>query len=272
MKLLIDGDIVAYRAAASCMLSKKKIEAGQTEEESSPIAQFRAASMVESIIDFCRGGPYKMFLSGGNNFRHHIYPNYKANRRNAPKPPHLEDVRASLVIDFKAVVTDGYEADDAIMMEWDPEDTIICSNDKDFKANAWGRHYNFTVADEHKTIEYITQNERDNNFFIQMLMGDKSDNIVGPLGFDAKKKAAVFLSKHEGKSHGEVLAIAYEKAFGEDAQKWHRMNYRLLRLLRQEAELEKIYDEKERNLYPELQGEGEELPEESLIYDPVYPS
>lgn len=164
---LIDGDIVAYRCAAS---------AEKNEEE---VAFIRASRQLQDIISVTDADEIKLFLSGSNNFRYALYPEYKANRKDMVRPKHLQRVREYLVLKWGAVVCDGYEADDALGME-NGSERVVCSIDKDLKQLA-GLHYNFVA----NTFEEVNEIEGWRNFYRQLILGDKADNIPG---FDGKSR------------------------------------------------------------------------------------
>ncbi len=264
---MIDGDIVAFRAAASCLLSKKKQKEGQTEPESVGIAISRGRQCVQAILEHLQTQDYLLFLSGADNFRYDIYPAYKQHRKDVPKPPHLNRVREDLLSYFRnTIISENVEADDDMIIHHDPDHTILCSNDKDFKANGWGKHYNFTLDKDFRQVVSITPGEMDYNFMIQMLMGDKADNIIGPFGFQAKvtvQKHLDTLAQEGCIEPQDIIDESYKRAYGDEADKIQLLNYRLLRLLRSKDELATIYEEKNQNKYPCWESEGEESTEES---------
>lgn len=192
MLALIDGDIVAYRCAASA------------EHVGKNIAVARVEQMVTQILDDTHSNAYAIFLSGDTNFRKVTYPEYKQNRVDMVKPKYLNDCLQYLALHWNADITDGYEADDALGIEqtrlndqagmWDDKGTktnavesIICSIDKDL-LQIPGYHYNIvsrnsTVMPPHQALF---------NFYVQMLMGDRADNIPGYDG-TARVKVPKFL-------------------------------------------------------------------------------
>lgn len=178
---LIDADIVAYRCAAA------------TENDTEDIACFQVTEMMNRILHETNAMQYKAFLTGSNNFRYGIYPDYKANRKDTVKPRHLEAVRAHLVSTWKAAVTDGIEADDALGIEQcsiHDGDSVVCSIDKDLLMLP-GKHYNF-VKGEGRMVSPL---EGLRHFYGQLILGDRSDNIPG---FDGKMRLKVpkFLEEH----------------------------------------------------------------------------
>ena len=175
---LIDGDIVAYRCAASCQ--KKGVTVEPVE-----VAILRAEELMQRILYETASEFYYPYLTGSNNFRLKYNPEYKANRKDFKKPEWLEQVREHLVVHWNAQVSDGCEADDlmAIQQTKQSDETIICTIDKDL-LQVPGRHYNF-VKSEFKTISPF---EGRFNFYWQFIMGDTSDNIFG---FDGKARQTI---------------------------------------------------------------------------------
>lgn len=163
-KAHIDGDIVCYRCAAA------------TENDDVNIACWQTGEMIRRILHETNAVGYNIFLTGANNFRYDIYPDYKANRKDMKRPLHLEAVREYLVTYWNAKVTDGYEADDAMGIEQclEPEGSIICSIDKDMLMIP-GWHYNFVKQEQ----RMVSPQDGMRHLYWQALMGDKSDNIPG---------------------------------------------------------------------------------------------
>lgn len=170
---LVDGDIVCYRCAAA------------TENETEDIAKWQVSEMMNRILYETDAVGYKCFLTGSDNFRYSIYPNYKANRRDMQRPKWLQHVREHLVAVWNATVTDTIEADDAMgIAQMDADgDTCIASIDKDMLMIP-GQHYNF-VKQEFRTISPL---EGLRNFYRQLILGDRSDNIPG---YDSKMRQKV---------------------------------------------------------------------------------
>jgi DNA polymerase-1 len=166
---LVDGDIVAFRVAAA------------SEDTDLEIANLRADKLMGDILFLTDAKDYKVFLTGRNNFRKEIYPEYKANRKDKPKPRHLQDIREFLIHHWFATVTEGCEADDLLGVN-QTEDTIICSIDKDL-LQIPGQHYNW-VKDERTTQTEIGGLR---SFYNQLLQGDRGDNVPGITGIGPKK-------------------------------------------------------------------------------------
>lgn len=183
MKALLDGDIYAFRSASSA------------ENEDVGIAIYRMEEMIDNTLAAVGAEEFSIFLSGENNFRYDIYPEYKANRT-APKPRHLKTLKDYLIERYKAEVSDGCEADDLLgITQCSSQDTIICSLDKDLRMIP-GNHYSFEIRGksslgkewvkeaEHVCIEPF---EGLKKFYTQILTGDSTDNIKGAAGIGKVK-------------------------------------------------------------------------------------
>lgn len=162
MIALIDSDLVTFRCAASA------------ESEPEDIAILRVDKLMRDIIQAVEAESYVSFLTGPGNFRKNINPEYKANRKDKPLPIHLNACRQFLIEEWNTKVTEGYEADDALGIEQQVEESVICSLDKDLDQIP-GYHYNW-VSGEMYTVSEL---EGIKHFWKQMLIGDRADNIFG---------------------------------------------------------------------------------------------
>ena len=124
-----------------------------------------------------------MFLTGKNNFRKRINPQYKANRKDTIPPIYLQQCRDFLIQEWNAEVSEGCEADDELGIA-QGESTILCTLDKDLDMIP-GLHYNWM----HNNIYEVSELEGLQFFYKQLLIGDRSDNIFGVDGI-GKVKAA----------------------------------------------------------------------------------
>ena len=212
MKALIDADIVAYRVA--CTLQ---------EDDAEDFVYARAEDLVDQILVNTEATEYRLFLTGKNNFRYSIYPEYKAHRP-TEKPFWLEKCRQYLIATFNAEVIDGQEADDALGIA-QTEDTIICSIDKDLLMIP-GRHYNF-VKDE---FQEVTNDSGMRHFYMQCLTGDRSDNIKGIEKIGPKKAEKILA----GCVTEQELFNAVRDAYSNDEE--FLMNGRVLWIRRKENE------------------------------------
>lgn len=172
---IFDGDSVAYASSGPVK-----------EDEPISFALQNCKRSIEAIVDkFDRGLEIQLYLTGSGNFREQVatIQPYKGNRTQ-PKPPYLPDVRQYMVEIWRATVVDGKEADDQVAIEYlkDPANRCIVSIDKDLDQIP-GNHYNYR-----KDLFYeVSEAEAAYNFWVQVLAGDRVDNIRGIPGIGPKK-------------------------------------------------------------------------------------
>jgi len=199
-KALIDGDIVAYRTAAA------------SEETDREICLLRLDRMVQEILHTTEADTYEIYISGDDNFRYKVFPDYKANRKDVIRPKWLQDCRQYLVTEWNAKFAHGCEADDLLGINQDksekqPFTTVICTIDKDL-LQVPGWHYNF-VKNEWYEVDYFGGLKR---FYEQLLKGDRSDGIPGIRGL-GDKRAAMML---EGCETEQEMFDICRQAYNDD--------------------------------------------------------
>jgi 5'-3' exonuclease len=136
-----------------------------------------------------------------------------------------------LLKEWDAKFCHGYEADDAIGINHNPENTVVVSIDKDMKQLP-GEHYNFVKYE----WEIIDEDTAEFNFWCQMLIGDSTDNVRGVDGI-GKAKAPRILTGMSKEQMYETVKNLYN-----DDERF-LMNFRLLRILRSPVEYERILEE-----------------------------
>lgn len=225
-KLLIDYDILKYRYGFA---AQKKLEDGTLEIEPEQKVIDALQYGIRRMLQMSGCDEYVGYLSGPTNFRYDIDPEYKANRKDAEKPFHYENIHNYLVEVHGAIVTDGDEADDAIARHYEsaPEGTyIIASVDKDFKQIS-GLHYDIVK----ETLTYVDPFSAAFHFWCQMLTGDRVDNVKGiPKIGPVRAKKALEHCKDEDEM-ADAVARIYRDTYGEEG--WLRAfdkNYALLKL------------------------------------------
>ena len=188
MKIIFDADSLIY---ASCFKSKKDRLNKEDLYETDIVKSFDKFSdsfskliehlddivLVEDVV-FCNGSK--------NNFRNQITDTYKANRT-SKRPPILSELHDVVKLSYNSVYGDGVETDDVVATLWAEEvekngvDSVaIMSLDKDYKQfPCWFFDYHYKRRELYK----ITQEEADNNFYSQMIIGDTADNINYCKGF-----------------------------------------------------------------------------------------
>ncbi len=154
--------------------------------------------LVKLIEDYSDDKMIVIFDAARENFRNEIYPDYKANRGEAPDDliPQFPLIRECVKsFNIPQLEIEGFEADDLIatyvrLSEKDKIETIIVSSDKDLMQLVSD---NVTMLDpmKNKKIETKDVEEKfgvhpDKVIFIQALTGDKVDNIPGAPGIGPK--------------------------------------------------------------------------------------
>lgn len=214
MIALIDGDILVYRVG----FASQDVEVN--------FACARMDKMLRDICQACDTDQYEVYLTSDDksNFRHELYPEYKANRK-APKPIWYLELRTYLVSRHGAVVVTGREADDALA-DRQQADTIIASIDKDLD-QVPGEHYDFV-----KNVRYTTDKESGLRFFYyQLLRGDPTDNIPGIGGIGPAKAAKLLNGVASDESElFQTVRRAYEEHYKKRGDELMLLNGRLLKI------------------------------------------
>ena len=168
------------------------------------------------------------------NFRNDISKDYKKSRK---KNKYVWMLR-NYYINNEAFFSDTLEADDLIAdrcKELDVNDYVVVSIDKDLRTI--GGYYwspfqqkikdsdnNPITEYKNKTVEYITSEKADGFLWQQMLMGDKSDDIIGLKGIGVKKSNDIIL-----KANNNFITVAREYIKRGRKQDFYK-NYKLLKL------------------------------------------
>lgn len=144
----------------------------------------------------------------GKNFRHELYPDYKANRPPMPEEiglqlPHVKEIMSAMGI--SQLELDGYEADDVIASIVNDmqgqADILIISGDKDF-TQLLSPHVTIwdPMRDEYLTSASVTEElgiEPAIFADVLALAGDSADNIPGVPGI-GRKTALDLMRRYKG--------------------------------------------------------------------------
>jgi DNA polymerase-1 len=203
---LVDADFLVYRIGFT------------TEDEPVGIAKSRLTEWLEDFIYInLKADHYLAWISGKGNFRYDIAKTvpYKGNRKEAPKPKHYAALREHLVKRHGAILTVGEEADDTVAIDSAKllNECWIVHVDKDLD-QLQGWHYN-PVKDEKY---YVNEFEAYKSFCVQLLTGDRTDNIPGLQGIGPKKAEKAL---KDSKTKTELL----EAAWGKYQELGHTMAY-----------------------------------------------
>lgn len=171
--LLIDGDIIAYKAAASAETPINWGEGLWTLHSFEQDVEARLVDQITKLVDEAPVQDCIIALSDKENFRKEIAPYYKANRKDVRKPMLLQWAREFLISKYNTIIYRRLEADDVlgILGSANP-DTIIWSEDKDL----------LTIPATHwlnGEVVTISEAEANYNFAYQTLVGDSTDNYSG---------------------------------------------------------------------------------------------
>lgn len=193
---LVDADFLVYRIAFS------------TEDEPVGIAKARLTEWLEDFIYVnLKADEYKAWITGKSNYRYDIAKTvpYKGNRKDVQRPKHYEALREHLVKRHDAIVTVGEEADDAVAIESTKmlDNCWIVHVDKDLD-QLQGWHYN-PVKDERY---YVDEFNAYKAFVLQLLTGDRIDNIPCLAGIGPKKAEKVLKDQT---TKEKLLKAAWEK-------------------------------------------------------------
>jgi hypothetical protein len=196
---LIDGDILCYRIGFA------------TQEESEDTAIRTMARFLEDMLMFdIECSDWRTYLTGSSNYRHDyaVTAPYKGNRK-GEKPKHHGLLRDYLKFSWNGKVYEGIEADDAIAIDATAlgDESVIVSLDKDFD-QVQGWHYNFVKKEKY----YITADEGLLNFYMQFLVGDRIDNIIGVKGIGPVKAKKLL----EDQTEQEMFSTCVEQLGSEE--------------------------------------------------------
>lgn len=219
MKALVDADLLVYRFGFAS-------EGDPAEFALARLSEFLDNLYIELSVDEVWG-----YLTGKDNFRNEIAVTapYKGTRI-AAKPYHFQLLREYMERAWGFEVVDGIEADDALGIESyrnEPDETIIVSIDKDLNMIR-GHHYNFVKEEKY----YVTEEDAIRNFYLQILTGDKVDNIIGLQGIGPVKSKKLLQDCTSELEMYETVLKAYD---GNEVRVLE--NARLLWILREEKQV-----------------------------------
>ena len=246
--VLVDGDIVAYRAAAAAdgryyevggtrfkysadakaYADKKSISNSEIISNYEPEPVENALHTVNTTMDMIeewfltreRNPIIITCLSCERNFRYDLWPEYKANRKQQRRPEHLKACKEHLIAQHKGRMFHPYEADDliamtAVRLTSEGHTVSIASNDKDF--TQLGRKnlsfYDFTTGKSW----WVTEEEAARYYYKQLLIGDTSDGVDGIPGVGSQTAIKIL---EECKSAKEMDAAVF----------WHYTEYYMKKL------------------------------------------
>ncbi len=244
MKALIDGDILRYEVGFAAEAGwKKMMEERGIEDDLIPSLDYVVDMLdtkLANILAISESDEYTLYLTEGRTFRDNIAVTkpYKGTRK-PNKPYHFDNITAYMkgVMDHEVVT--GIEADDAMAIESTlrPQDTVICSRDKDLR-QVPGRIYSWELGKQPsfgpKVISTIGSIQLSDNrkkvtgdgftfFCAQLLMGDGVDNIPGLAGCGPVRAYDLLASSFKCESDVAIseellfrVSLAYKETFEDD--------------------------------------------------------
>ncbi len=179
---LLDGDIVAFRAAAGVSQNQAIAWEGEAKTEiaaSNPEAAREAAlECVEAWQRLAGCKDVLVCFTGPKNFRKTVLPTYKGNRTKGKPLDYWATVEA-ISTSFPTQVINGLEADDVMGILATTDrfigDAIVVTQDKDLRTVP-GRHLN-PVKETSPVL--ISEAEGDYFWMTQTLTGDPTDHYAG---------------------------------------------------------------------------------------------
>lgn len=237
-KLFIDADIICYQAGFSSQTVFYEYDgrayggirdaraAGGTDDTITrtvePMPKRAALKMandtMNGIMEACSSTDIECYLTGEGNFREQVatVSKYKG-ERHAPRPYHYQNIRDHLVSKYNAVIIEGMEADDAVVIRQEEVKGkgIIASRDKDLR-QMYGYHYSWAAGDlqPEKPLYEISEEEGNRNYFSQMLTGDNVDNILGVVTQGPKKADKILSNLTTYKEMEEAVLDTYQMIYG----------------------------------------------------------
>lgn len=200
MLALIDADVLRYEIAS--------IGDNNGPDDPAPMYFDRVAEYLDEriakIMYATEAEACLLFLTNAKNFRHDIAVSkpYKGNRKQE-KPFHFANLTAYMNSKYDVEVQDGLEADDLMALyqltDFEDKNTVICTRDKDLRMIP-GWHYGWECgAQPEEHMHWVTHdgelwlNKKGklkangmSLFYVQLLMGDTTDNIPGLPGVGEK--------------------------------------------------------------------------------------
>lgn len=208
---LIDADILAYQAAASCEQPIKWDDDLWTLHAFEEEAEAHFDGMLNGIMEKTKANDYVLAFSDKENWRKKILPTYKSNRSDVRKPLLLNHIRQYAKDNYSCFIRPTLEGDDVLGILATSNkpikgDKIVCSIDKDFKTIP-GKHYNF------KSDQFfeITEDQADYWHMMQTLTGDSTDGYSGCPGC-GPKTAEKILTPLVSTEYWAAVCKAYEAA------------------------------------------------------------
>jgi len=270
-KIIIDADTIVFASCSVCeyevqvlgeaFLSKEEMAEARDmktwDEESFTYrdidvsqALVHAEEKLQLILDGIGGKLENVelhFTGGRSSFRYDLlkeaFPNdeemhYKFKRKKKSAPCGLQELKELMCTRHEGQIWYEWEADDVVVLlkKLHEDNSILCAVDKDVLKNTIGKHWNYYEAGylANPIImkwDEFDEDEANYNQYLQVIVGDKSDNVPGLKGI-GPAKAAKFIEVGMSQSElWEGVIAAYNKhcKYGE-AEEMAILNMRLVNM------------------------------------------
>ena len=206
--LLIDGDVVVYKATAAVEQEIMRDDDLWTLHSNPEEATEIILAQIQAWKERLDAADVVFAFSDSHNFRKDVYPLYKMNRTGKRKPVAYKDVKQWVTDTWPTYVRPGLEGDDILGILSTSDriirgQKIIISVDKDFKTIP-GYFFN---PDKDAQPMFITHEAADYMHMYQTLTGDATDGYPGLPGCGPKGAEKVL----EEDCSWEAVVAAYEK-------------------------------------------------------------
>lgn len=221
MKLLIDGDVIAYLAAVASQHIIDDTEFGIIR----PFAhkaegEAKVDNIIFGLMKDLGAELYEVILSDPeSNWRTSVDPSYKSNRADLQRPILLGHLKQYLRDNYGAYHWPSLEADDVLgVLATEPHDDkrVVVGRDKDFLSIPGFHHqWKKDIVNGRLEIREVTQAQADRFHLIQALAGDRVDGYGGCPGIGMARAAAIIDKperlvpqpgvKTRGKNKGEAV-------------------------------------------------------------------
>lgn len=208
--LLLDSDIIAYKAAAVNQTDYDWGDGEVTRTVDLEAGKQQVIDKIEYLMLTLKADRALVCLTDKENFRYGVLPSYKGNRKNVEKPVLLQTLKDYLADSYENFIRPGLEADDVMGIlsthpKLIPGKKIIVSEDKDMNTiPGWL----FNPAKDNKP-RLISEEAADKFHLYQTLMGDATDGYKGCPGIGSKKAEAI-LDAYEPREWWRAVVSTYK--------------------------------------------------------------
>jgi len=234
--LLIDADSILW-SACTCRKGSEDDTHGDQMIHDLDMAEHKFEEVLFSHINnltenfnFTSIG-YILFIEGEGNFRYDIDPLYKIKRKEKPEPVLLQKVKNFAIRTQPCFLSHNVETDDSVISTYllykDQVNIVILSMDKDIKT------FPVVVYDYYhnkRELLVISEEQARKNFWMQMLVGDTADSIIGVSGIGEVKANKILKECKSEFSFMRTVYKTYIKKYRCKGKRLFLKNYGLLKL------------------------------------------